>query len=152
MQEIWRPIPNYEGLYEVSNLGRIKSLRTNKLMKPHIINRGYYDVCLSKNGVAKHYLVHRLVCEAFCEKPEGKDVVDHINGRKTDNRSQNLRWTSQKENVRRGNRVRPVVRGDGKYYETLQSVTEDGFNAPSVCECCQGKFKTHHGYEWAYVM
>ena len=152
MQEQWKPIAGYEDLYEVSDLGRIKSLRSNKIRKPHVMNRGYLEVALFKDGVAKRYLIHRLVAEAFCEKPEGMNIVDHINGRKTDNRAFNLRWTTQKENVRAGNKARPVVRSDGKVYPSVRAVAEDGFNAPSVCECCQGRYKEHRGYTWSYVI
>ena len=152
MQEIWKPILNYEGLYLVSDLGRVMSLRSNKIRKPHVMNRGYMEISLSKDGVVKRYLVHRLVAEAFCEKPEGKNIVDHINGRQTDNRASNLRWTSQKENVRSGKKVRPVVRSDGKVYEVLRAVMEDGFSPSSVCMCCQGEQKSHRGYEWSYVV
>ena len=152
MQEIWKPVPGYEDLYEVSNLGRVKSLRSNRLMTPSPNSRKYLGVHLSKNGESETIHVHRIVAEVFCERPEGKNVVDHINNNKNDNRASNLRWVTQKENTRFSHRVRPVVRSDGKFYESLRAVAEDGFNAPSVCECCQGRYKTHRGYEWSYVV
>ena len=152
MQEQWKPIKGYEGLYEVSNLGRIKSLRSGRLMSLCPNSRKYLGAHLTKDGKSETVHIHRIVAEVFCERPEGKNVVDHINGNKNDNRASNLRWTTQKENVRNSRRVRPVVRSDGKYYESLRAVAEDGFNAPSVCECCQGRYKEHRGYTWSYVI
>lgn len=152
MQEIWKPVPGYEELYEVSNLGRLKSLRNNHIMSLCPNSRKYLGANLCRNGEVKGIHIHRLVAEVFCDRPDGKDVVDHINNNKNDNRACNLRWVTQQENVRFSSRVRPVVRSDGKFYESLRAVAEDGFNAPTVCECCQGKHKTHRGFTWAYVV
>ena len=152
MQEIWKPVPGYEELYEVSNLGRLKSLRGNHIMALSPNSRKYLGANLSKNGKAKSIHIHRLVAEVFCERPEGKDVVDHINNNKNDNRASNLRWVTQKENARFSRRVRPVIRSDGKYYESLRAVAEDGFSVSCVCDCCQGNQSVHHGYTWAYVV
>ena len=150
MKEIWKPVPGYEGYYEVSNLGRVKSLRSNRLRVLSPNSRKYLGLQLYKDGKANSVHVHRLVAEVFCERLEGKDVVDHINSNKNDNRAENLRWVTQKENVRFGSLAKPVVRSDGKFYESVRATAEDGFNAPSVCGCCQGKQKTHRGYSWSY--
>ena len=111
MNEIWRPIKGYEGLYEVSNLGRVKSLErvrpnmANGLYKERIlkgqINRGgYHKVALLRNeGKSKLCSVHRLVAEAFISNPNNKPCIDHINTIKTDNSVENLRWVTWKENV-----------------------------------------------------
>lgn len=104
MEEQWKPVPvkSYEHgrLYEVSNLGRVKSLRSGRIMsqKPNIVN-GYYHVQLSVDGVVKVYNVHRLVAEAFIEKPEGDVQVDHIDGIKKNNRADNLRWITFLQNM-----------------------------------------------------
>lgn len=104
--EIWRDIPGYEGLYQVSNLGRIKSLydgghKTHRelIRKPDIRKDGYLQVKLCKNNVAKTYLIHRLVATAFIPNPHNKPYLDHINTIIDDNRVENLRWVTQKENM-----------------------------------------------------
>lgn len=105
--EIWRDIKGYEGIYQVSSEGRIKSLRrvdksnhiVNEKIKDTIVNKyGYEMVTLWLNGSCKTLRVHRLVAEAFIPNPENKPCIDHINTIKTDNRVVNLKWASSKEN------------------------------------------------------
>ena len=98
MREQWRPIKNYKGLYEVSSLGRIKSLRTGRLMSPAPDSDGYATVSLFKNS-RKTYRWHRLVLEAFIENVEEKSHVNHKNGNKLDNRLENLEWATPSENI-----------------------------------------------------
>jgi len=100
-KEIWKPVKNYEGFYEVSNIGRIKSLINDKTRKEKILKQniacGYLKVNLYFNGVKKCRSVHQLVAEAFLNhKPNGhKLVVNHINFIRTDNRVSNLRWVTK---------------------------------------------------------
>ena len=122
--EIWKPIKGFEGLYEVSNMGNVRSLDRHvindnqyrllkgKPKKPCLTSDGYLITNLSKNGQVKTYFVHRLVAEAFIPNPNVLPFIDHINTIKTDNRVENLRWCTQKENcnnplTREHNKNRP---------------------------------------------
>ena len=105
-KEIWKDIKEYEGLYQVSNLGRVKSLpkiqgRTlNKeiILKPRKKN-GYYQRALSKNKISKRFLVSRLVAIAFIPNPKNKQTVNHIDGNKLNNNIKNLEWNTRSENT-----------------------------------------------------
>ena len=111
MEEIWKDIDGYERMYQVSNMGRVKSLdrivvtKTNisRLMKGKMLiivpdTNNYMKVLLSKEGKHRIYLVHRLVAQAFIPNPENKTEIDHINTDRTDNRAENLRWVTRREN------------------------------------------------------
>ena len=96
--EIWKEIKGYEGLYEVSSEGRVKSTGKKKgIMRPGT-SKGYLKVGLTKDGIRSMFRVHRLVAEAFIPNPDNKPEVDHINGDRKDNRVENLRWMTHKEN------------------------------------------------------
>ena len=97
--EIWRDIPGYEGLYQVSNLGNVKSAYLKgKLKKQRLNPNGYFGVNLSKDGKGKNANVHSLVAQAFLNhKPCGfKIVVDHIDDNRKNNKLSNLRLTNQR--------------------------------------------------------
>lgn len=110
MEEIWKDIKGYEGLYQISTNGRVKSLlkvtkfgnrlKVNEemILKPALGKRGYYVVSLNHNGKSKTFTIHRLIAEAFIPNPLNKKFIDHINTIKTDNRIENLRWVTSKEN------------------------------------------------------
>ena len=103
--EKWLAIRGYEGLYEISNYGRVRSLNYRKTGKRKVLKcyarLGYYiKTSLVKDGVRKYYRVHRLVAQAFLPQPmQGQTQVEHINTDKRDNRVQNLRWVSPKGNM-----------------------------------------------------
>ena len=102
MKEIWKNIESYEGLYQVSNFGRVRSLRFNKqrMLKPIINIYGYLVLNLCKDGNKKNLRIHQLVAMAFLDhKPNGmKIVVDHIDNNKKNNRADNLQLISQRQN------------------------------------------------------
>lgn len=146
-KEIWKDIAGYEGLYKVSNYGRVKSLARlvrrgfceiwveEKMMTIHNCKskgNGYFSqVTLFKEGRQKSYRIHRLVALAFLNREKGCNQVDHINGDKLDNRAENLRWVNQNENINNpvtksmSKRLVPVscYTIDGKFVKTFPSIT-----------------------------
>ncbi len=166
--ETWKPVGGFEGLYAVSNLGRVKSLKRNTtsggIMKTHI-NRGYEYVHLCKDG--KHYnaKVHRLVASAFVGNPMGKPEVNHLDEDKTNNRADNLEWVTAKENSRHGTKAERVAQKtrkkivqmdlNGVPIKTWESSVaiekETGFRASNIRTVCCGKTKSAYGFKWAHL-
>jgi len=104
--EEWRPVVGFEGLYEVSNIGRVRSLtRYKKVIKPIITNSGYYQYQLWHNGVCRVGLAHRLVAQAFIPNVDNKPIVNHIDEDKLNNSVENLEWTTHIENCRYGTAI-----------------------------------------------
>lgn len=116
--EKWKPVPDYEGLYEVSNLGRIRSVERTvfrkdgttlhykgKILHPYIGKKGYPVIGLSKNGRAKTYQLHRIVAKCFIPAEEEKDFINHKDGDKANCAAENLEWVTSSENVLHAYRV-----------------------------------------------
>lgn len=99
MQEEWKPCVGYEGRYEVSNIGRVKSLVTNQLLKPATDKLGRKQVALSLNSKVKATRIHRLVAKAFISNHENKPQVNHIDNNPSNNCVENLEWCTAKENT-----------------------------------------------------
>lgn len=125
-EEIWRPVVGYEGLYEVSNTGLIRSLDRfvgnrnrikGKILSIQIEKGGYCSVALSKYGKMKRYKIHRLVAQAFIPNPEGLPQVNHKDEDKTNNSVDNLEWCSSKYNINYGSRL----------YKSLLTKSERGY-------------------------
>ena len=100
MEEIWKDVSKWESLYQVSNFGRVKSKRTNKILKPFLVRNGYHTVSLCNNGYQQNVLVHRLVCIAFIGDQDRLDCVNHKDGVKTNNHVSNLEWSTYTQNNR----------------------------------------------------
>ena len=168
-KEVWRDIPNYEGFYQASNLGRIKSLeridaigrkRKEKILKPRITRGGYYLVALTKQSIRKDYLVHRLVWSAFNGQiPEGYEI-NHLDERPVNNALSNLSLVTHKENINYGTRTekcsKSVLQFDlndnfiKEYPSTHQVERELGFAQGNIVSCCNGRCKTAYNYIWKY--
>lgn len=127
----WKPVIGYEGLYEVSNMGDVRSLRRNStvgLVLAKFVDRGYVRYNLSIEGKTKSFTGHKIVANAFMPKVEGKKYINHKNGIRNDNRVENLEWCTQAENqwhkvhvlgsTGKGNKAAFYKRGKGNLYAT----------------------------------
>ena len=181
MNEIWKDIAGYEGLYQVSNLGNVRSLRYRNhdevrelYLKPH--TKGYLQVELHKDGKRKMVTVHRLVAMAFVDGYEDDKQVNHIDENKENNVSTNLEWVTVSQNVLHSishrksvatrkypkfyarTDKRPVVQMslDGEivaHWESTIKVKEAlGYSDWSVKQCCRGNRQTAYGYKWQYAI
>lgn len=177
MQEIWKPIAGYEGLYEVSNLGQVRSLdrivkysngkdrltkgRTLHFSLPH----GYQQVTLCNGESHRPFKVHRLVALAFCNRPDGCDVVNHIDGVKTNNAASNLEWTTYKANTHhaRDNGLLDPPRGERSGsaklnqsdVEEIKRLSESGISQSELAKRYQVN-QSHisrmvRGHTWSHV-
>lgn len=175
-QEIWKPIKNYEGIYEISNLGNVKSLNYNrtkkeKILKPRKDKKGYLYVMLYKNKYGKNFSIHRLVAQAFIPNPENKPEVDHINTIKDDNRIDNLKWATHIENnnnkltIQRLRQNHADFSGSNhpaskkvycieldKSWDCINDCARDlKLHHQSISKVCKGKRKTCGGYHFEYL-
>lgn len=159
--EEWVQISGFEGLYEVSSTGKIRSLKKGSVLSAPLIGRGYAKATLHKNGQRRQTSVHRLVAEAFLGLGCGQEV-NHKNGNKLDNRVANLECVSRSENVNHsyyqlGHLVKPVLVTDLRtgsietYKSIADAVRSRGFQSAHVQECLSGKRKTHHGHSFEYI-
>ena len=177
--EIWKNIEGYEGIYKVSNKGRVKLLNYRYVGSERILkavrNKGYLRIGLTKNDKRNYFLIHRLVAEAFLDKSnfkycEDEDLskidldklqVNHKNEIKTDNRVENLEWCTSKYNSNYGNRTKRLAHTKGKkvlcietgnvYYSTGDASRKTGILQGSICQVCNGKLKSAGGYHWEYI-
>ena len=157
--ENWKSIIGYEGLYEVSDQGRVKSLKRGKerILKPAKQRWGYLQVRLCKNSQKKDFKVHRLVAEAFCPNPcpDKFDQVNHRDENKTNNAASNLEWCDAKYNktYSEGISVQQFNK-QGNLLATYPSVREaervTRIGHSHIIACCKGKFKSSGGFIWKF--
>lgn len=169
-KEIWKDILGYEGLYQVSNFGRVKSFKFGKerILKPGTNKYGYLIVILCKNGKVKHFYVHRLVAEAFIPNTHNYPCVNHKDECKTNNNVNNLEWCTYTYNNNYGTKIERISknRDTSKYFKPILQYTLDGvfvrewksiaeagrngFNQGHITDCCRGVRKTHKGFIFKY--
>ena len=155
--EIWKDI--YEG-YQVSNLGRVKSLKRETILTPRENHKGYLQVHLRHNGKDITPKVHRLVAKAFIANPNDLPQVNHINGNKADNRVENLEWCTNGQNQKHSYEMlgrkpigRPVIcEEDNKAFASAREASRTlGINDSQITKCCKRKRQTAGGYHWRYA-
>lgn len=165
MEEIWKDIEGYEGIYQVSSQGRVINVKTGRLLKLVSTRKGYlfFTPCVYNHKT--NIYIHRLVYEAFHGKvPEGMQV-NHLNERKDDNRLENLNLMTCKENNNWGTRnkrcsitkSKPVLQYDLndnfiKEWKSGKEVERQlGFNRSHICNCLKGRKKSAYGFKWEYA-
>ena len=175
--ETWKDIPGYEGLYQVSNIGNVRSMNymghgaVKKLtLKCNNTGRLWVDLC--KNGSPKCFLVHRLVALAFIPNPNGYPQINHIDENPKNNRVENLEWCTALYNVRAYNERHPdklnAPRGPNKNIKPVNQISREGkvvktwanskevmrelgWSDWSISECCRGNRKSAYGFIWQYA-
>ena len=165
--EIWKDVVGYEGYYQVSNLGRVKSLnyrgsKKEKILATNLERTGYVRTHLCKEGQHKTIRIHRLVAEAFLPNPDNKGCIDHINTNRADNRVENLRWVTHEENCnndltrkngkRNGVSKKVICVETNKIYNSIMEVERElGLLHSDICKCCKGTRITVGGFHWEYI-
>ena len=172
--ETWKDIEGYEGLYQVSDFGRVRSLdrkdaRGNRIKGTVLAGgsdgKGYRTIALCRDGDVKNNLTHRLVAKAFLDNPNNLPEVNHKDEDKENNAVSNLEWCTSRYNIMYGTRTkraakakeRPiyVVSGSGHRYffsSTKKAAELLGLDGCNVSECLHGKRKHHHGFSFMWAV
>lgn len=133
MKEVWESVAGYEGLYSVSNLGRVWTHYKNKIMRQVIDRHGYPKLTLNKGGKKKNHNVHRLVAERFVLSKPGENTVNHKDGVKSNNVDTNLEWGTDQHNMIHRSRVLRKTKWDYKIFSPSGEVFETN-NLAEFCE------------------
>ena len=171
--EEWRDIKGYEGLYQVSNEGRVKSLERiakrktvgnyivkEQIIKPQTISGGHLGFTPSKDGVQKLIPIHQAVAMAFIPNPNGYTLVHHKNHNPTDNRVENLEWLNRSthqsiHNTENKKKLTYQYTLDNTLVKEWKSVKEAakelGIGIAGISNCAVGRLKTYKGYKWSHI-
>ena len=171
MNEIWKDINNYEGIYQISNLGNVRSLDREQIdingvkrvfkgqmLTKSLGNWGYYTVSLKKNSQSKKFFVHRLVAQEFIPNPNNLEVVNHKDGNKLNNISDNLEWISLRDNTlysQHSNKKKILQYSkSGEFIKIWDSITEAAkyfqVNVSLISQCLSNKISSAANYVWRY--
>jgi hypothetical protein len=175
MMEEWRDAVGYEGYYQISSHGKVRSISSGNEMSIFSDNRGYQRVALRKNGFQKKIRVHRLVCISFLPNPDNKPFVNHKDGNPSNNNIENLEWVTNSENVRHAytvlgkngpnkgkfgklnhkSKAVKMIDYAGNVIRIFDCVRDaariGGFDNGCVSKCCNGKLKKHGGFIWEFA-
>lgn len=161
--ERWKDIEGYEGLYQISSCGRVKSLKYGKerILKPGKNKQGYLFVCLSNKTIFLKNRIHRLVAQSFIPNPCNLPEVNHKDEVKTNNYVSNLEWCTRKYNANYGTRNERIAKKRSKkilcvetlkvYKTAYDAEGQTGIRQSSIWQCCNRKRKTAGGYHWRYA-
>lgn len=173
--EIWKDIDGYEGFYQVSNLGKVRSLdryaRNGRFFEGKTLSScdngcGYLVVNLQVDGKNKMHTVHRLVAKAFIPNEHNLPQVNHKDGDKSNNNIDNLEWCNNSMNMKHAYKIGLVERPFGRkqrskeiicvetgvhYIDSIEAGKAIKRNSSSIRECCRGERKTCGGYHWRYA-
>ncbi|MBO5484348.1 MAG: HNH endonuclease [Lachnospiraceae bacterium] len=176
--EIWKDVPEFEGCYQVSNEGRIKSLARyvnvcgggkrlipERIIKPTVCKNGYLELQASRNCQKKVFLLHRLVATLFIENPNSLPEVNHKDEDISNCTVENLEWCTSKYNANYGTRnercatslSKPIKQytKEGELVKEWNAIKdasrECNFNDAAIIRCCKGKQKTSYGFIWEYA-
>lgn len=170
MKEIWKDVKGYEGIYQVSNTGKLKRVEhkradknyilKEKIMRPSVDKDGYFYVKLRKEGKSKQVFIHRLVAEAFLDNSSKLPTINHKDGMKQNNTVVNLEFCTFSQNTKHAydnNLIKHFTRKvkcieSGVVYNSLKEAgNETGIGYKNIWKCCRGILKTSGGYRWEYV-
>ena len=178
LQEEWKDIVGYEGLYQISSYGNVRSIKrdgtSGGVLHPFTTKEGYKRVCLSKNNVVRKELVHRIVASHFLENPDKLPIINHKDECRTNNCVWNLEWCTAQYNLNYGTarersakhrnygeigvkHSKPVLQigSDGKVIRQWSSIKEAaesvGCHAPNIVRACRKKKKKSGGFRWTYA-
>lgn len=157
--EIWKDIKGYDGLYQISNLGRVKSFGNvnsnnskERILKPGIDGVGYLLVILFKDGKAKTFRIHRLVAKTFIPNIENLPQVNHKDEIKTNNCVENLEWCTAKYNINYSKSKRVICVETNVIYESIKEADRQTcISQSSISKCCLKKRKTAGKLHWKFV-
>lgn len=172
MKEEWRPVVGYEGYYMVSNMGNVKSLGNGnsnnskeRILKQYKSGGGYLNVNLYKEGIIKHYRVHRLVAQAFLPNPYNLPVINHKNEIKSDNRVENIEWCSYSYNNSYNDKAKKtgekkskaivgvhIISGEKVFFSSAREAKKTlGIAYQNICHCLKGKRHSAGNFQWFYA-
>jgi len=176
MEEVWKDIPNYEGMYQVSNLGNIKNVKKGKIKIPNKNKNGYLYIDLWKDNKNKKMTIHRAVAMAFLSNDNDYTDINHKDGNKTNNIVDNLEWCNRSHNLKEAYRLglrkptRAMLGKKGKlcpnskkikqydklgnlikiWNSTMDIERELNIIHNNVSSCCLGRLKTYKGFVWRF--